>query len=319
MLKKLPKFYDKNLLIGFDTSDDACVYRINESQAMIQTVDFFPPVVDDPYVYGQIAAANALSDVYAMGGTPTLAMNLLCVPNCLSKVTIEGIMMGGYDKVKEAGAIIAGGHTIEDVEPKYGLCVTGFIHPNDVLANSTCREGDLLILTKPLGLGVLTTASKAGLLSSNDYNIMVSTMSTLNKYAQQVLVRVGGANACTDVTGFGMLGHSYEMAAGSKKTIKLFSSEIPVIESAIELAKMGIIPAGAYSNYDYLSQKIISKPTISRSTLDILSDPQTSGGLLISVRESKAQEMLRAMSEITPWARIVGQVEPLGEKSIIIE
>lgn len=318
-MRKLPKFEDKNLLIGFDTSDDACVYQINEHQAMIQTVDFFPPVVDDPYVYGQIAAANSLSDVYAMGGAPTLAMNLLCVPNCLPKSAIEGILLGGHDKVKEAGAIIAGGHTIEDVEPKYGLCVTGFIHPKDVLANSSSREGDILILTKPLGTGILTTAAKADLLSAQDYDLMVSVMATLNKYAQQVLSKVGGAHACTDVTGFGMLGHSFEMAAGSSKTIRLFSKELPLIPAAVEMARMGIIPAGAYTNFDYLKDKVSIGSGVSREVLDILSDPQTSGGLLISVPEHKAQEMLRAMEEITPWARIVGQVEAKSKHAIIVD
>lgn len=283
---------------------------------MVQTVDFFPPVVDDPYTYGQIAAANSLSDVYAMGAVPRLAMNLMCLPNCLSLETVEGIMMGGYDKVKESGAIIAGGHTIEDHEPKYGLCVTGFAHPKDILANSSSREGDILILTKPLGTGILTTANKAELLSEEEYREMVTIMSTLNKYAFEASLVAGGANACTDVTGFGMLGHSYEMAAGSGHTLRLFADRLPIVKSALENARMGIIPAGAYTNYNYLKDKALIAEGVKREVLDVLCDPQTSGGLLLSVSPDKAARMLDELKATCIVAEVVGEVTKRGSHPI---
>lgn len=287
--------------------------------AIIQTVDFFPPVVDDPYTFGQIAATNALSDVYAMGGSPNLAMNLICFPNCLPLSVLEGILQGGYDKVKEAGAIIVGGHTIEDPEPKYGLCVTGFIHPKDVLANSTAKEGDLLVLTKPLGIGVMTTANKADLTTPEDYQEMVRLMTTLNKGGQEAMLRVGGAHACTDVTGFGMLGHTYEMASGSGLTAELWSKELPLIQSAIEFARMGIIPAGAYENLGYLQEKVEFGSEVPQYTQDLLCDPQTAGGLLIALPEEKAVKLVEELGGVTPCAKIVGQMTALKEKSIYVK
>ncbi len=283
---------------------------------MIQTVDFFPPMLDDPYLYGQIAAANSLSDIYAMGASPTLAMNLICVPNCLSKQTIEGILTGGHDKVKEAGAIIAGGHTIEDEEPKYGLCVTGFADKKDILPNSTAKEGDVLILTKPLGTGILSTANKAGITSKQDYEDMAKIMSTLNRYAFEGMRAAGGANACTDVTGFGMLGHTFEMAKGSDKTIRLFSDKMPIVKSAIEFAKMGILPEGVYNNYNFLKNHIKAEG-IKREIIDILCDPQTSGGLLFSVPEHKAQKLLDELSGRTLCSAVVGEV--VSKKNSFIE
>lgn len=232
---------------------------MRDDLAVVQTVDFFPPIVDDPYTFGQIAAANSLSDIYAMGGDPTLSMNLICFPTCLPMDVMAKIMQGGASKVKEAGAIIAGGHTIEDSEPKYGLCVTGFMHPDQVMQNSNCKEGDLLVLTKPLGIGVLTTANKAQLLDQQTYDQMVEAMATLNKYAKDVMMEVG-ANACTDVTGFGLIGHASEMAKGSGLTIELFSKEVPIIEAAIDFAKMGIIPSGAYNNMAFVKDDVRFAP-----------------------------------------------------------
>ena len=212
---------DRNLLVGYDSSDDACVYRVTGDTAVIQTVDFFTPIVDDPYLFGQIAAANALSDVYAMGGVPRLAMNLLCVPNCLSLQTVRKILEGGHDKAVEAGCVIAGGHTIQDNEPKYGLCVTGFVHPGRILKNVGARPGDVLVLTKPLGSGVLTTAIKGGLCTDAQKAEVYMHMATLNARAGEAVAAADNVHACTDVTGFGLLGHSYEMAAGSDVTIVL--------------------------------------------------------------------------------------------------
>lgn len=304
--------------MGFDSSDDAAVYKVREDLAIVQTVDFFPPMVDDPYTFGQIAAVNSLSDVYAMGSTPATAMNLICFPNCLPVSVMGEILAGGYNKVQEAGAIIAGGHTIEDEEPKYGLCVTGFIHPRDVLTNSGCREGDVLVLTKALGTGILSTANKAELLTEGEYRHMVELMTTLNKYAASCMSGLG-AHACTDVTGFGFLGHAYEMAAGSKKTLVLDSAAIPVVDKALELAREGIIPAGAYANRGYLQDHVDMASSVSLELSDVLYDPQTAGGLLISLPEDRATELLRRLEDFTGDARLVGYVKPFGGKSIEVK
>ena len=230
--------------MGFDTSDDACVYRITDEIAAIHTVDFFTPIVDDPFWFGQIAAANALSDVYAMGGRPAVAMNLLCVPGCLSQETIRKILEGGHQKAVEAGCVIAGGHTIQDNEPKYGLCVTGYVRPDRVLRNVGARPGDALVLTKPLGTGVLTTAAKADLLDAAQYDRLVHSMAQLNDKAAEAMLQCPEIHACTDVTGFGLLGHTDEMAAGSGVTIRIYSQRLSLLPGALELAEMGIIPPG---------------------------------------------------------------------------
>ena len=231
-------------MVGFDTSDDACVYRVTDQIAAIHTVDFFTPIVDDPFWFGQIAAANALSDVYAMGGRPVVAMNLLCVPNCLSQETVRKILEGGHRKAVEAGCVIAGGHTIQDNEPKYGLCVTGYVHPDKVLRNVGARPGDALVLTKPIGTGVLTTAAKADLLEPEQYDRLVRSMAQLNAKAAEAMLQCREIHACTDVTGFGLLGHADEMAAGSGVTVRIYSRRLPLLPGALELAEMGIIPAG---------------------------------------------------------------------------
>ena len=305
------------MLVGFDSSDDAAVYQVRDDLAIVQTVDFFPPVVDDPYTFGQIAAVNSLSDIYAMGSTPVTAMNLICFPTCLSLDIMGEILAGGYNKVKESGAIIAGGHTIEDEEPKYGLCVTGFIHPKDVLTNSGCQEGDVLVLTKALGTGILSTAAKAQLLNDSDYKRMVELMTTLNANARNAMMAVG-AHACTDVTGFGLLGHTFEMAEGSDKTIALYTKEIPVVPAALDLACMGIIPEGAYNNRSYLDSRMTVDAGVPLELCDVLADPQTAGGLLISLPEEKAPELLKRLEEFTGDARIVGQVLPASDKRILL-
>ena len=232
----LPRTLEPNLLVGYDSSDDAAVYRLTDELALIQTVDFFPPVVDDPYDFGQIAAANALSDVYAMGGEPRLAMNLLAVPSCLPREAVGAILEGGAAKVAEAGAVTAGGHSIEDTEPKYGLCVSGLVHPGAVLTNRGAREGDLLVLTKPLGTGILTTAAKAELLSGAEYRAMTDLMAALNRDAARAAVPLR-PSACTDVTGFGLIGHAREMAEGAGCTIELWPGRVPIVPQALELAR----------------------------------------------------------------------------------
>lgn len=318
VLRSLPKFEDKNLLVGFDTSDDACVYKINDNMVVMQTVDFFPPMVDDPYTFGQIAAANALSDIYAMGGNPATAMNLLCFPSCLDTDIMQDILAGGYSKVKEAGAVVAGGHTIADSTPKYGLCVTGFAKENEILTNSNAKSGDVLILTKPIGIGIMNTATKAGLLKEDKIKEVSYIMSTLNKYAKECASELT-VNACTDVTGFGLIGHSYEMASGSNKTIEIFSDYVQIIDGALENAKMGIIPEGMYNNYEYLKDKFRVESKISQELQDVLLDPQTSGGLLLSLPEKSAKEFLSRIQEFTSFARIIGHVINKKDAPIIIK
>lgn len=318
VLDGLPKFESPNLLVGFDTKDDACVYKINDDTVAIQTVDFFPPMVDDPYTFGQIAAANALSDIYAMGGNPATAMNLLCFPSCLDISVMQDILAGGYDKVKEAGAVIAGGHTISDPTPKYGLCVSGFAHPSEILSNSNAKTGDVLVLTKPLGIGIMNTAAKAELLSKNKIREVTAIMSTLNKYAKECASGLE-IHSCTDITGFGLVGHSYEMASGSNKTIEIFSDCVPIVDEALDYAKMGIIPEGMYNNLDYLKDKFKLASNIAQELQDVLIDPQTSGGLLLSLPEKDAKEFLSRIEAFTSDAKIIGQVIDKSDKHIIIK
>lgn len=303
--------------MGFDTSDDAAVYRIAPDRALIQTVDLFPPIVDDPFDFGRIAAANALSDVYAMGGEPKLAMNILCYPEDLPSEVVRAILQGGYEKVMEAGAIIAGGHSIKDHEPKYGLSVTGFAHPDRILTNSGARSGDLLLLTKPLGTGILNTAMKAGLVRPETGQRTVDTMAQLNKRAFELL-RSFSVNSCTDVTGFGLLGHAFEMAEGSGVAIELFAGSIPLLPEAQEMARMGIIPAGAYSNRTYLEGKVAADDRIPLDLLDVLYDPQTSGGLLIALPEAEAHRLLAVLQDELPVAALVGRVVPAAGTALAV-
>lgn len=317
-LKTLPKFHDSNLLVGFDTSDDACVYKLNDSTVIIQTVDFFPPMVDDPYTFGQVAAANALSDIYAMGGTPSLAMNLLCFPSCLDPSIMHEILAGGYNKVLEAGAIIAGGHTIADAVPKYGLSVSGFAHPDEILTNCNSKTGDVLVLTKPIGIGIMNTASKAELLTEQEIKEISHIMTTLNKYAKESTTGLK-VNSCTDVTGFSLVGHSYEMAKGSNKTIEIFSKDVPIIDEALNYASMGIIPEGMYNNLEYLKDNFTYSSEIKQEMIDVLLDPQTSGGLLLSMPEKDALQYVSRMEEFTPYCRIIGQTKEKSHKFIEIK
>lgn len=304
---------DENLLVGFDQSDDAAVYRLSSDTAVVQTVDFFPPVVDDPYDFGRIAAANALSDVYAMGGAPRLAMNLLAVPSCLPAEAVRAILEGGADKVKEAGAVIAGGHSIEDPEPKYGLCVTGVVHPDRVLTNSGARAGDILVLTKPLGAGILTTAAKADLLSEAECRAMVAAMAALNRAAAEAAAPLA-PSACTDVTGFGLMGHAREMAEGSGVTLELWPDKAPLQPRVLELARDGIIPGGAYRNRAFAGPDAEGEEAFPQALMDCLYDPQTSGGLLISIPEERAAQLLRRLSDAGVTAAAVGTARPRGEK-----
>ena len=316
LLKDLKTHTDPNLIVGFDKSDDASVYVINEDTAIIQTVDFFPPIADDPFLYGQIAAANAISDVYAMGGEPKLALNLLCTMASMKEEWIQEILRGGYNKAYEAGVIISGGHTIEGSEPLYGLAVTGFGHPKKILRNDGAKPGDALILTKPLGTGILTTANKAGMVEEEVMKRLYVQLTTLNKAAAEVM-RNFEVHGCTDVTGFGLLGHSYEMAQGSDTTLHLFPDRIPWHPEAYELAEMGFIPAGAYRNRSFAEAGVYA-PNVNRAVMDILFDPQTSGGLLISVSEQDADQLLRELRDAIPSAAMIGHVSEKEEHAIIL-
>lgn len=307
----------ENLIVGIETSDDAAVYRLSDEIAVIQTLDFFTPVVDDPYTFGQIAAANSLSDVYAMGGKPTVALNIVCFPNCLNIDILGEILRGGADKVIEAGAIVMGGHSVQDDEPKYGLSVMGIVHPDKVLKNYGCKVGEVLILTKPLGTGIINTAIKAELASKEAYDIAVKVMCTLNKYAGEIIIEYD-ISACTDITGFGIMGHCYEMASGSNISLKLFKEKIPYIKEAKEYAKIGLVPAGSYNNKSYLEGKYELR-SIPEWLEDILFDPQTSGGLLVSCTPLEAEKLMSRLNKLELKSVIIGEVIPLQDKYIIVE
>lgn len=318
MLEGFKSHTDERLIVGYDKSDDASVYVINEDTALIQTTDFFPPIVDDPYLYGQIAAANAISDVYAMGGTPKLALNIMCLSETMDKATVSEVLRGGYDKAYEAGVIITGGHTINGAEPIYGLAVSGFVHPDKVLKNSSAKPGDVLILTKPLGIGILTTSAKADMVDDEVCQRIYKQMATLNKTARDIMVKYP-VHSCTDVTGFSLLGHSFEMAQGSGCTIHIKADQVPYHPEAYELAEMGFIPAGAYRNREYVADGIEVKEGITRAMQDIMYDPQTSGGLLIAVDKEAADDLFAELKESIPQAAIVGYVTEMEPAYIVIE
>lgn len=309
--------HDPNLLVGFDKSDDASVYQVTEELALVQTVDFFPPIDDDPYTFGQIAATNALSDVYAMGGEPKLALNIMAVPDSLPKEAVHALLRGGYDKVYEAGAIITGGHSILDDEPKYGLAVTGFVHPKKLLKNCGAEAGDVLFLTKPLGIGILTTAARVDLVSEETKALAKKLMTTLNKGARDVMVNYR-VHACTDVTGFALLGHALEMAQGSSMELEIDTAQIDLIEEARGFAEMGILPAGMYRNRAF-AEAAVDAGDVPLAVQDMLYDPQTSGGLLIAVHPDDADALYTDLKAAVPSAQRIGTVRPYrGGKYIFL-
>ncbi|WP_295737822.1 selenide, water dikinase SelD [uncultured Oscillibacter sp.] len=308
---------DPNLLVGFDRSDDASVYKLSEDLALVQTVDFFPPIADDPYLFGQIAAANALSDVYAMGGEPKLCLNIMAVPKDMPPETVHQLLRGGYDKVYEAGALITGGHSILDDEPKYGLAVTGFVRPDKMLTNSGARPGDVLLFTKPVGTGVLTTAAKADMAPAGAMARAYELMTTLNKAARDIMVR-HPVHACTDVTGFGLLGHGLEMAQGSGVELEIDVSAVDMIPEAAELAKMGILPEGMYRNRAF-AEDSVDPGAAELWQQDLLYDPQTSGGLLMAADPAGAEALFRELEGAVPSAQRLGVVrEYRGGKRVFL-
>ena len=307
---------DPNLLVGFDKSDDASVYKVTEDLALVQTVDFFPPIADDPYTFGAIAATNALSDVYAMGGEPKLALNIMAVPSSLPKESVHEILRGGYEKAYEAGVIITGGHSILDEEPKYGLAVTGFVHPDKVLTNSGARPGDVLILTKPLGIGILMTAAKVDMASAEGLGNAYRLMTTLNKTARDIMVKYR-VHACTDVTGFGLLGHSSEMALGSNVQLHIDTRAIDLISESLEFARMGLLPEGMYRNRNF-AEPHVDAGDVPTAVQDMLYDPQTSGGLLIAVDPDDADALYAELKGQVPSAQKIGYAAAYTEGKHIL-
>jgi selenide,water dikinase len=320
VLHDLPKFNNPDMLVGMETSDDAGVFRLRPDLAIVNTVDFFTPIVDDPYVFGQISATNSLSDVYAMGGEPKTCMNIVCFPRGKMDIEILGeILKGGADKVKESGAVVIGGHSIIDEEIKFGMAVTGVIHPDKIYRNVGVQEGDVLVLTKPLGTGIITTALKKGKASKESVDEAVESMITLNAAASTVM-RKYPAHACSDVTGFGIMGHAFEMATGSNVTLIIESQKLPLLRRAPRLAEKGYITGGCKRNRDYLGDKMAIDKSIREGLVEVALDPQTSGGLLIAIAKRHAAKLIAdlraagvkhatdvgyATSLQKPWVRLV--------------
>jgi selenide,water dikinase len=315
LLEGLQVHYDPNLLVGFDKSDDASVYKVSDELALVQTVDFFPPMVDDPRLFGQIAATNALSDVYAMGGEPKLALNLLCIPENMPKEAVHEILRGGYEKCYEAGAIITGGHSIHDAEPKYGMAVTGFVHPDKMLTNSGAKPGDVLLLTKPIGIGVLTTGYKAALTSEESMKLAYRMMTTLNKTARDAMVKYD-VHACTDVTGFSLLGHLFEMV-GDEVSANIISADVPRIRGAVRYAGNFLITAAGQRNRNFVGDNV-EFYDIPFGMEELLFDPQTSGGLLVALPKEEAYSALEEIKKIGLPCGIVGSITERKDKAISV-
>ena len=315
-MKDLPKKEDKNLIVGYESSADAAVYKITDDKAIIQTLDFFTTMINDPYLYGQIAATNALSDVYAMGGEVISALNIVAFPENMDLEILHQILKGGAEKVHEAGGVLAGGHSIHDATPKYGLSVTGIVHPDKILQNNNCKEGDLLIVTKPLGVSIINTAHMVKECSEEAFSQSVKQMTTLNKYSAEVM-KDFNVNSCTDITGFGFLGHLVEMLDG-KSSAEVWAKDIPYIEEAYKCANEFIITAGGQLNRTHVEPNV--EYQIKDFALEeIMYDPQTSGGLLISVPEEEAQELLERLNTFEIKSAIVGKVIPKQEKAVIVK
>jgi len=307
VLRQLPTIHDENLLTAAIPFADAGVYRISKDCALVQSVDFFTPIVDDPRTFGRIAAANALSDIYAMGGKPLTVMNLVGFPSCLEQEVLVEILKGGAEKVHEAGAIVVGGHTVEDDEPKFGLAVTGLVDPKQLVTTVGAQPGDILVLTKPLGVGILATALKGEVIKEEQMSEAIRGMETLNRAASEVMLEVG-VNACTDITGFGLLGHALELAEASKIGLEIESSALHVYPQVMDLAAIGLVPAGSYRNREHYLPKVLNRERVAPQIVDILADPQTSGGLLISVPEDKLAQLTALLEAAGCNAFNIGRV-----------
>jgi selenide,water dikinase len=307
VLRHLPTVEDPNLLSAAIPSADAGVYRLRDDCALVQSVDFFTPVVDDPRTFGRITAANALSDIYAMGAKPLTALNLVGFPNCLERDVLVQILLGGADKLAEAGCVLVGGHTVEDDEPKYGLAVTGLVDPARMISTVGARPGDRLVLTKPLGTGILATALKGEVITEEQMADAIAGMQVLNRYASEAMQEVG-VHACTDITGFGLLGHALEMAEASNVGLVIEAGALHIYPLTLEMAATGLVPAGSYHNREHYLPQVVNRATLPPELVDILADPQTSGGLLIAVPEERCAALHAALAErdVSGWT--VGRV-----------
>lgn len=308
MLKDLPQSTHPDLLVGYNKADDAGVFRLDERTALVQTVDFFPPIVDDPYFFGQIAAANALSDIYAMGGRPLTALNIVGFPlGAMPPDVLSEILRGGNDKVQEAGAVIVGGHSIKDKELKYGLAITGIIDPNRIVTNAGARPGDKLFLTKALGTGIITTGIKRNVVSPDLAQLVIRQMATLNRTAAELMVQYD-VHSATDITGFGLLGHAMEMAEASDISLHFFADALPVLPDAERLAAEGANPGGANDNRTWLQSRVSVAPGVRNSLEQVLYDPQTSGGLLIVIPPNQASAFAQALGNAGLPNAVIGEV-----------
>ena len=320
VLKDIPTQHHERLLVGIETHDDAGVYKLTDDIAIIQTVDFFPPICSDPFEFGQIAAANALSDVYAMGGTPITALNLMMFPS--AKVPLEvlaEILKGGMQKVSEAGAIIVGGHTIDDYPPKYGLSVTGTVHPMRIITNAAARAGDVLVLTKPIGAGVIVAGKRIGEVNDDDYKTALDTMKLLNKNGAKIMQEFG-VRCATDVTGFGLLGHALKMALAGGLTFKIKNSAVPLLPGAFELADKGCIPGAAFRNLDFVEQGCQFQPSVDYTRKMLLCDAQTSGGLLICIAPQNAENLVDELKVAGyPSSAVIGEVIDKTDKDLMVD
>jgi selenide,water dikinase len=317
-LAGLPKMKHKNLLVDIDTHDDAGVYKINDDYALVQTTDFFPPVCSDPYDFGQIAAVNALSDVYAMGGQVLTALNIVLFPSSLSLTILKEILIGGQDKVSEAGGILLGGHTITNDIPTYGLAVTGWVHPDKIITNANAKVGDVLILTKPIGTGVIISAKKNDLVSDDNYLAAVENMKLLNKRAAEIMMKYS-VNSATDITGFGLLGHTLKMALGSNVSIRLYSKRVPVLVGVMELIDLGVIPGAGFRNLEYAEKDCFFSDTLDYNRKMLLADAQTSGGLLLSIAAAEADSLISDLKKAGEGCSVVGEVINKAEKFVYVE
>ena len=314
----MPPESNPALLVGLETSDDAGIFRISDHQALVQTVDFFPPIVDDPYAFGQIAAANALSDIYAMGGKPLTALNIVGFPDgVLPPEILKKILLGGYEKIKEAGAVVVGGHSIKDKELKYGVAVTGIIDTDKIIRNIGAKPGDILFLTKPLGTGIVTTAIKRNLASPEDIAIVTKSMATLNNVASELMVQFG-AHAATDITGYGLLGHAYEMAHGSSVSLKIYFDRLPLFPNVMKFAVAGSVPGGTSANREYLLDEVEYLRKCTEPERNLLHDPQTSGGLLISLPVGKREDFLEAAGKRGLTVYEIGEVIANSAKPLLV-
>jgi selenide,water dikinase len=318
VLGKLARQHDPNVLVGFDTADDAGVYKISPTQALVQTVDFFTPIVDDPYTFGQIAATNSLSDVYAMGGRPLSALAIVCFPDKGDLDVLQQILAGGLAKMMEAGCVVIGGHSVRDPEIKFGYAVTGTIHPDHVWANATAREGDRLILTKALGTGVISTAIKRGEARPSWIDAATRSMTTLNGKAAEIAGRFK-VHAATDITGFGLIGHLREVAKGSSMSVRLHSARVPVLEGAEDCVRAGFIPGGLNANRDFAECQVGYEGEIPQEIKTLLFDPQTAGGLLLSVAAKDAQALESQLKTAGLPAAEIGEVLPAGKPLIRVD